>query len=214
MLVGFGNQKGGVGKTTLCVCCAVELARSGRHVALVDADRQSTAARWHGVASLPVELVELPLDLKRDADRWVATVRALTGRFDEVLVDLPPHLGPPLQAAALVADVIVLPCQASGLDVMATQEALELVAEARGLRRDGGSRVILVPSRVDARTGAGKALPSILAGLGTVAPSIRQRSAFADAIASGLSVQEYVPAGHPAAAEIAALVAFIWEGGR
>jgi hypothetical protein len=57
MIVGFLNQKGGVGKTTLAIHVADALARRCKRVLLVDADPQGSALDWaaarHGDALFP-----------------------------------------------------------------------------------------------------------------------------------------------------------------
>jgi len=46
MILLVGSQKGGCGKSTTAVNICVQLAKNGRDVVLVDADRQCTAANW------------------------------------------------------------------------------------------------------------------------------------------------------------------------
>ena len=46
MIILFGGEKGGTGKTTLAVNLAAMRARAGYDVLLVDADRQESAAAW------------------------------------------------------------------------------------------------------------------------------------------------------------------------
>ena len=45
-MVAVANQKGGVGKTTLTIHLAIEMARRGRRVMVIDADPQGNATSW------------------------------------------------------------------------------------------------------------------------------------------------------------------------
>ncbi|HET9777501.1 MAG TPA: AAA family ATPase, partial [Gemmatimonadaceae bacterium] len=71
--IALANQKGGVGKTTSAVNIAVELARRGARVLLVDVDPQGNASS------------SLGLD-KRDLDATVYELLIARAAFDEVVV--------------------------------------------------------------------------------------------------------------------------------
>ncbi len=177
-IVAVGNLKGGVGKSTLTVNLACELAAS-RRVFLVDADAQATAAEWMAGGLLPVKGEALPLDDERKAAAWIKRVRAADA--DLVLIDLPPHTGAATAAALIVADLFLVPVAPSGLDLRAAAKALDLLREARQARGQGQPRALLVPSRVDRRTGAGREIEAALHEMGEpVGPAIGHRSAFVD----------------------------------
>ncbi|MGP0094559.1 MAG: hypothetical protein ACLPKB_32120, partial [Xanthobacteraceae bacterium] len=56
-----------------------------------------------------------------------------------------------LGASIAVADLILIPCTPSGLDIEATVRTLEIIDNVRARRKEK-IRVILVPNRVDQRT--------------------------------------------------------------
>lgn len=177
-IVAVGNLKGGVGKSTLAVNLACELAAS-RKVFLVDADAQATAAEWMAGGVLPIKGEALPLDDGRKAAAWIKRVRAADA--DLVLIDLPPHTGAATAAALIVADLFLVPVAPSGLDLRAAAKALDLLREARQARGQGQPRALLVPSRVDRRTGAGREIEAALHEMGEpVGPAIGHRAAFVD----------------------------------
>ena len=56
-IVSIANSKGGSGKTTLTTALAVNLARDGYSVAVIDADVNGTFATWHRSATAPPMIV-------------------------------------------------------------------------------------------------------------------------------------------------------------
>lgn len=212
-MLAVGNLKGGVGKSTLAVNVAAALAAGGP-VVLLDADAQGTAAHWIGQGRVAVRCVPMVLEDVRAAERWIGQAVAEGQGATWVVIDLPPHVGAVAEAAMVLADLVVVPVPPSGADLLATGRTLELVREARGVRGDGAPRCLLVPSRVDRRTAAGREAEAALEAFGEpVGPAIGQRSAFVDAFSAGEWVGSYAP-GSKAAEEIGALVARIKKAVR
>ena len=205
-IIAVGNLKGGVGKSTLAVNLACELAGAHR-VRLVDADAQATAAEWLAAGSLPIAGEALPLDDQRHAGAWIKRVTA--GEADLVVIDLPPHTGAATAAALILADLFVVPVAPSGLDLRAAAKALDMLREARAARGDGKPAALLVPSRVDRRTGAGREIEAALHEMGEpVGPAIGLRAAFVDSATSNNWVGSFAPRS-VAHQEIAALAAVV-----
>lgn len=205
-IVAVGNLKGGVGKSTLAVNLACELAALMK-VRLVDADAQATASEWLAAGSLPITGEALPLDAERQAAAWIRRVTA--GTADLVVIDLPPHTGAATAAALIVADLFVVPVTPSGLDLRAAGKAIEMLREARDARRDGKPAALLVPSKVDRRTGAGREIEAALHEMGEpVGPAIGLRTAFVDSATANEWIGSFAPRS-VAHQEIAALAAVV-----
>jgi len=208
-IIAVGNLKGGVGKSTLALNIACELAAGGKRVvALVDADGQCTATDWAAAGELPIPVRSMPLDDEGKAGQWMRELLAIEAEI--VMIDLPPHIGATTTAALMLADVFVIPTTPSLVDLRATQRALDLLADARKERADNGKPAcLLVPSRVDKRTGAGREIEAVLHEMGErVAPAVGARSAFVDSAAASSWVGAYAPRS-AAHTEIQSLTAVI-----
>jgi chromosome partitioning protein len=176
----------------------------GRRVAAVDGDPQHSLAAWaaqgNGVLARLVEKVK-----GGDADALRTKVRSLAKTADVVVIDTPPGMPETTYQAALLADLMLLPCGPSPLDLFALRETLSLALRARAERRSKRPRIRLVPSRVSANTNLGRDLSESLEKMGKkVLPPVGQRVAVAEAVASGLTLMEYAPHS-PARVEFAEL---------
>lgn len=198
-IIAIGNLKGGTGKSTLAVniACALGCAAKTRAV-LVDADSQGTATEWAARGRLPVAVESLPFEPDADAadgdGAWLKAVNGLAAQNDFVVVDLPPHLGTSIVLALVAADLLVVPVTPSGADIKATTKAIDLLRHARTVRGNGKPGCLLVPSRVDRRTAAGKEIEAVLHDFGEpVAPAVGQRSAHVDAFTAGEWIGTYAP---------------------
>ena len=188
----MANLKGGCGKTTIAVNLACELLTNRTSVAIVDADGQGSATYWAEEGELPVTVVSLPLGNRRGADTWINHVLSLND--DLAIVDCPPQIGAATEAAVGIADLVLVPVTPSGADLAATSAALELVNSATEARTDGGPGCLLIPSKVDARTNAGREIETVLREFDeAVAPAIGQRTAFVDSFGAGQWIGDYSP---------------------
>ena len=113
-------QKGGVGKTTLAINLAVA---SGLRVAIFDMDQQESAAIWADRRKSDMPHVEF-LTERRLAEGLKAAER---GAFDLAIIDTPPAAGPQALTAAQAADLILIPCRPSLVDLDAIRRTAQLV---------------------------------------------------------------------------------------
>ncbi len=192
-IISVAGRKGGIGKSTIAGNLAGEFVNMGRSVIVFDADPQHSLAAWaaqgQGILSRCVH------KLKPDhAGALESKVRKAEKEADVVLIDTPPGIPETAYQAALVADLVLLPCGPSPLDLFPLKEALAQALKARAERRSKKPRIRFVPSRVLMNTNLGRNLSSSLEKMGKkVLPPIGQRVAVAEAVASGLTVCEYAP---------------------
>jgi chromosome partitioning protein len=189
-IIAVAGRKGGIGKSTIAGNLAGEFAAMGRSVAVLDADPQHSLAAWaaqgEGTLSKCVERAE-----NGKGEGLRAHVRRVAKTADIVVIDTPPGITETLYDAAMVADIVLLPCGPSPLDLFALKDALSLTLKARAERRSKKPRVRFVPSRVT-MTNLGRGLSSSLENMGKkVLPGISQRVAVAEAVNYGLTVREY-----------------------
>lgn len=116
-------QKGGVGKTTIAVNLAVA---TGLKAALFDLDQQESAVIWADRRKNESPHVEF-LTERRLPDALRA---AEQGEFEPVVIDTPPAAGPQAFTAAQAADIVLIPCRPSLVDLDAIRRTAQLIKSA------------------------------------------------------------------------------------
>jgi chromosome partitioning protein len=184
MLVVVGNQKGGVGKTTIAVNLAAAWTKRHR-VLLVDADPQLAATAWLGDQA-GVEIVQ-----PSASTALAAFLEGVAPRYDAVITDLPPGLDRPLRDAVRVAGLLLVPLSPSPVEVRSARSVLELAQILRGTSLD----VRLILTRVVMGTVMGRTARDGLAPYGVpIAKTVlHHRIAVQEAAALGRSVFDYAP---------------------
>ena len=192
-VVVVAGRKGGIGKSTIAGNLAAEFAAMDQRVVALDADPQFSLAAWaeqgNGMLSRCVEKVS-----HSGPDELRTKVRASDKTADVVFIDTPPGMTHVAYQAMLLADLVLLPCGPSPLDLFPLKEALNLALQARAERKSKKPRIRFVPSKVLKNTNLGRGLSNSLEQMGKkVLPGIGQRIVIAEAVMSGLTVREFAP---------------------
>ena len=194
-IVAFVSQKGGSGKTTTAIHLAVASQLAGKQTLLVDLDPQASATKWKDLRTS-----ETPVVVSAQATRLPQTLEtARKAKADVVFIDTPPHSDNIAVAAIRAADVVLVPCRASILDLQAIQSTVDM------LQMVNKRWFVILTATHPQGSQAAQAQEVLETQKIPVSPHhISQRSNFQHALAVGKSAQEYEPNGK-AAEEVANL---------
>ncbi len=195
IVIAVGNLKGGTGKSTIAVNLACALAASGHPSVVIDADPQHTATRWMRRGVLPAQLYETaPLRDLEQAPAWMDEIHEIGAAQAFVVIDLPAVLGATLGAALLVADLVLVPAAASGLDLSATTRTLHRIAKAEDERDGTPIPSLVVPTRVESGWFRDGGLRRMRIRVPVaMAPPIRHSPLFAEAFDAADWIGGYAP---------------------
>lgn len=204
------STKGGVGKTTLTVHLGVAAAMSGASSLILDLDPQGSAAQWFRERQ-QTEREEGRAPLAKLSARRVfpnelaeAVREAAEAGFEVVLIDTPPHADFAAARAAEIADIVLMPCRPSPLDLKAASATITLL---RDLKKPAYFVVsqALHHSPQSAEDAASYLRSRGIAGAPLVITNLQ---AYVRALRDGLTAQELDPQSR-AAGEIATLWAWL-----
>lgn len=193
------TQKGGSGKSTLCVSLAVAAQQTDKSVCILEIDRQATASQWSQARQgEPPEVAQVP------ADKLETTVRKIRedGHYDYVFIDTPGIDSPGTNAAIRLADLCLIPCRPTPADLRGVAPTLSAIAR---LEKDFAFVLNQTPPKSYRVRDTAEGL-KVLGRLAEV--NIVMRNDHQDAMGTGQGVTELAPDG-AAAGEIRQLWAWI-----
>jgi chromosome partitioning protein len=201
-VLGFMTQKGGTGKTTLAASVAVAAQEDGERVFLIDLDPQGSLTNWGERR----EAENPPVD-KITPDKLAAAIQALEkSGYTLAIVDTAGIDSAATSAAMLASTLSLIPARPSALDIEAARPTMGALSR---LQRP---YAFVINQCAAGRSSRPLDASRALGLLGVLAPvMIAQRADHLDAIALGLGVTEYQPAGK-AADEIRQL--WVWAKKR
>ena len=181
----FANQKGGVGKSTLCILLANYLAYWKRAVCVIDTDIQATIASNRNFDAQnhdgipPYEVYPLCLDnpdamehfMEQSADIEGYQLFDTAGRLDDDVIGV----------LLTHADYIIVPFEIEPKSMMSTFSFLRLMSILKE-RMDINPQLFLVPNKYDRRIGTSEELKILsakiqeMANYGIVTPCVHYRA--------------------------------------
>jgi len=195
------GQKGGTGKTTAAIGLAVEAARNGEDVVLIDLDQQATAANWKDrrkkddlvVTSIQPSRLEYTLALCAENGAGL------------VIIDTPGKSTDVSVKACRAADLVLIPAK----EQIFESETLEAVRDILRLAGDPPAYVLVnrVHPQATKSADAVKHLIAEKSGLRVCPVHLSRRDIFEQAPAAGQSAQE-IDLDSAASRELSALYKF------
>jgi chromosome partitioning protein len=199
----FVTQKGGSGKSTLCINLAVAALEVGRSTCILEMDRQATVSDWASHRAGPA-----PEVAQIDATKLADVMKTLkNSAYDYAFIDTPGVDSPGTLAAIRAADLCIIPCRPTPADLRAFKPTLAAI-----YRLDKAFAFVL--NQTPARSYRIRDASDGLAVLG-ILPDVNvvSRTDYQDALGAGQGVTEHNPKG-AAADEIRRLWGWIEKRGE
>jgi chromosome partitioning protein len=178
VIITTANSKGGVGKSTIAVHLAVWLHEKGQHVILVDADMQQSSSRWikDAVPQMSVVSYQTP-------DEVLEEVPRLEREASLVVADGPAGMAELTRALLMIADLALVPCGPSALDLEASTQAVRVIRQARDVRKNGLPHALFVVNKLQPQTRLSRELLESAATIGipVARTALHFRQVYADA---------------------------------
>ena len=202
-IIAIGQQKGGVGKSSLAINLACQAVAARAIAAVVDMDaEQGTAARWGKRRSEPA-----PSVVTADARTLINELARLRGAGAKwAFLDLPGRSAPVATAGMRAAEFVLIPCRPVDVDIEAS------ITTVQGIVRSGKAYAYLMNIVPQGSTVRAKKVLKALEDAGHPACPIiiGQKVEVPDAIAKGKGINE-VGAKGAASQEFAELFAWLKE---
>ena len=205
-IISIVHGKGGVGKTTVSMLVAAEIAERGYRTLVAECDAQASASAWASAAPEGLPFPAAVVNLSAYEGKVHREIQKHVHNYDFIVVDCPPgleSLAP--QAAILISDLIIIPLPPSPADLWSARGIKKLLEHGKDF--NPALIAVVLPNRV-VRTSLSNAIMRELAefGIPLMSSRLTNRTAYQEAVVSGVSISALGRDAKAAKEEVSALV--------
>lgn len=184
-VIGVCNQKGGSGKSSTAVHLARWLQSQSDSVFVIDSDGQRTSSLWLSNLSQPI-----PVEIIPDPNELLERLPNLATEHQWLIVDAPGTLAEATRAIVLWSDLVLIPCQPTGVDLASASDTVRLIKQARAIRKGEPQAAIFLNRAVKGTRLKQEAFTVLKAvpDINVLGEVIHQRQIIADAFGQGATV--------------------------
>lgn len=192
MILSVTSLKGGVGKSTISQNLAVCFAHAGYKVCIFDVDTNQSAIHWSGLRPEDGNIPRIPVFGQPDGIELSKNAKIISKDYDIVIIDGTPSLNKVTSKIILLADILLIPILASGLDMWATTQFLERYKDAVEEKEREIPAYFLL-NQFQPNTNLAKEVKEVLeeTEIPVLETTIKSRTAYKEAVIKGLGVIEY-----------------------
>lgn len=133
MIITIANEKGGSGKSTLCLNLCVQLLLDKKDIAALDTDNQKSLEVFNNIRSE----TNLPnFTLFNRTGNITDTLKQMTDKYEYILIDTKGEYSKESQRAMLLSDWVLIPTTPSQLDTAVLLDMLERIRDIQALNEN------------------------------------------------------------------------------
>lgn len=143
MIVTIVNEKGGSGKSTICINLAIKLLKENEDVVVLDVDTQRSIKTF----------IDIRLDSKLEAFSYFErsgniydTLEKIQSKFENILIDTKGESSIEIQKIMKLSDIVLVPVLPSQLDVSVFLSMIDRIEDIRILNPK--LKTIIIPNRM------------------------------------------------------------------
>ena len=154
-IITFANQKGGVGKTTLCTLFAEYLSAKGEPVRVLDCDLQQTIytkrnedTRKYPGNAMPFEVQPVEITIPQNVKILMDSIKNSKERIGNVLIDAPGNLSQQgLVPIFVMSDYIICPFQFESSSINSTATFVGFILKLQKMIPQMRTHMVFVVNR-------------------------------------------------------------------